>query len=196
MNIIILAGGEGTRMGHVDKAAVEVNCISLLHMLVSGLAADHNIVVVSPRNIEGLFTAYEDPPLGGPLAGIATGFKALQQHYPDEKHTAILAVDAPYSAEMLPLLLARLEATPDADAALTLAEDGWVQPLCAVWSTPSLDAALTRLEASGGTRNRPVKALLKQSIHIIEVPGNGSEKDYDTVAELQKLGTVKIPKEH
>ncbi|BAU95578.1 molybdopterin-guanine dinucleotide biosynthesis protein A [Corynebacterium suranareeae] len=184
MNIIILAGGEGKRMGGVNKAAVEVDGRSLLNILLSRLDPKDQIVVVSPAKIPGVRTVCEDPPLGGPVAGIAAGFDAFGT---SDEFTAVLAVDAPYSAEMLPALSLDIG---EADVAVTLSQDGWVQPLCALWRTQSLKLAL---DSMGETRNRPAKALLKQVTHIIEVKGNGSEKDYDTVAELQSLGEVSLP---
>ncbi|AGT05185.1 putative molybdopterin-guanine dinucleotide biosynthesis protein [Corynebacterium glutamicum MB001] len=187
MNIIILAGGEGKRMGGVDKAAVAVDGRTLLDILLSQLDPEDDVVVVSPAIIDGITTVCEEPPLGGPVAGIEAGLNSFEHAH---EFTAILAVDAPYSAAMLPLLQAQIG---KADVAVTLAADGWVQPLCALWRSGSLEAVIHSL---GETRNRPAKALLKQAGHIVEVGGDGTEKDYDTVAELEVLGNVTLPKAH
>ncbi len=188
MNVIILAGGEGSRMGGVDKAAVELNGRTLLGHLLDdlggGQGGEHAIVVVSPNAIDGVQTTSEHPPLGGPVAGIAAGALAL----PDEEDfTAVLAVDAPQSAAFLPVLRA---AMGGADVAVAVAGDGWVQPLCAVWRTASLHRVLREL---GDVRNRPARALLKMAEQVVEVPGDGTESDYDTVEELSALGAVKLP---
>ena len=187
MNIIILAGGEGKRMGGVDKAAVAVDGRTLLEILLSQLDPKHDIVVVSPTSIDGIKTTCEEPPLGGPVAGIEAGLNSFEHAH---EFTAILAVDAPYSASMLPLLQTQIG---KGDVAVTLGSDGWVQPLCALWRSDSLQAALHSL---GETRNRPAKALLKQAGHVVEVGGDGTEKDYDTVAELAVLGDVTLPETH
>lgn len=184
MNVIILAGGQGTRMGGVDKAAVQLNGRRLLDYLLDQLGAAHNVVVVSPHPVGDIPTTSEQPPLGGPVAGIAAGVAALPE---TEQFTAVLAVDAPYSAEMLPALRT---AIGDADVAVTLAHDGWIQPLCALWSTASLVKALAEL---GEVRNRSVKALLRMATRVVEVPGDGTETDYDTVEELSTLGAVELP---
>lgn len=184
MNVIILAGGEGRRMGGVDKAAVALNGRTLLDHLLDELGDAHHIIVVSPHDIAGVSTTTEDPPLGGPVAGIAAGATGLAT---TERFTAVLAVDAPHSARLLPRLQA---AIGDADVAVTVARDGWIQPLCAVWQTTSL---LTALRELGEVRNRPARALLKVARRVIQVPGDGHEADYDTVAELSTLGVVELP---
>lgn len=171
-------------MGGVNKAAVSVNGRTLLDILVSQLDPADEVVVVSPAAIPGHITVCENPPLGGPVAGIEVGFSTFATTH---EYTAVLAVDAPHSAAMLPHLAT---AIGQADAAVTLGLDGWMQPLCALWRSTSLEAALANL---GRTRNRPAKALIQQATQLIEVPGNGSEKDYDTVAELQVLGEVTVP---
>lgn len=187
MNVIILAGGQGTRMGGVDKATVELNGRRLLDYLLERLGSGHNVVVVSPHPVEGVITTSEQPPFGGPVAGIAAGVAALP---PTAEFTAVLAVDAPFSAEMLPALHRAIGEADEADVAVTLAHDGWIQPLCAVWSTSSLTRALADL---GEVRDRSVKSLLRKAATVIEVSGNGTETDYDTIGELSALGEVELP---
>lgn len=185
MNVIILAGGEGSRMGGVDKAAVRLDGRTLLTYLLESLGArEHRVIVVSPREIKGVATISEQPPLGGPVAGIAAGVQALPG---DAEFTAVLAVDAPYSAEFLPTLVAAIGA---ADVAVTRAADGWIQPLCALWRTDSLRRVLGQI---GDVRDRPAKSLLRVAGVVVEVPGDGTEADYDTVEELSALGDVELP---
>lgn len=183
MNVIILAGGQGTRMGGVNKAAVQLNGRRLVDHLLDQLD-DHAVIVVSPHPLPGIITTSEQPPFGGPVAGIAAGIAELDPH---SEFTAVLAVDAPHSAEMLPVLQAAIDTS---DVAVTVAADGWIQPLCAVWRTPSLIRALATL---GEVRDRPVKALLRQVATMVEVAGDGSETDYDTIGELTTLGEVELP---
>lgn len=186
VNVIILAGGEGSRMGGVDKSAVLLDGRPLLRHLLDSLGREHAVVVVSPREIAGVPSVSEQPPLGGPVAGIAAGAHALPR---EAEFTAVLAVDAPRSAQFLPVLTA---AIGEADVAVTVAADGWLQPLCALWRTESLHLAL---EALDGVRDRPAKALLRLAETVVEVPGDGRETDYDTLAELSGLGVVELPPE-
>ncbi len=184
MNVIILAGGQGSRMGGVNKAAVQLNGRPLLNILLDNLEGNHSIIVVSPHHVEGVSTVSEHPPLGGPVAGISAGAHALPRA---AEFTAVLAVDAPASALFLPRLHQEIGT---ADVAVTVATDGWIQPLCALWRTDALHRVL---EEIGEVRDRPAKALLRHAVTVVEVPGDGTETDYDTVEELSALGDVELP---
>lgn len=193
IDVIIVAGGRGKRMGGVDKATVTVNGERLIdHLLdeVSILDALQQVVVVSSRNLSirpGVKTTAEDPPFSGPVAGILAGVDALRDAAADR--TAILAVDAPESATLIPELN---EALDDSDAQVAVIREagGHLQPLCAVWDTESLWLALNEM---GETADKPAKALIAAAEAITEVAGSGEERDYDTLEELADFGEVELP---
>ena len=118
----------------------------------------------------------ESPLFGGPVAGIAAGHAAL----PSIPLTAILAVDAPDSPQMLPELRSA-RATAGADVAVA-SLDGHLQPLCAVWRTEALSQALSSV---GSPRNQPAMRLLRQAAQVTEVPASAAARDIDTVDELR-----------
>lgn len=178
LGIIVLAGGRSTRMG-ADKAQVKVNGRLLVDALVAGLPEDRPRIVVSSRDL-GMPTVSEDPPFGGPVAGIVAGLEAIKTRW-----VAVLAVDAPRSAEALPRLA---EAIGDADCAVVVNEAGFDEPLCALWRRESLRAAIQTC----GSRDVAAKAPLRQAQHVVRVPGDGSERDFDTPAELAKLGLIEL----
>lgn len=184
LGVIILAGGRSTRMG-ADKAAVRVDGVRLVDALLASLPPDLPRVVVSPFDL-GVPTVSEDPPFGGPVAGIAAGCEALHTEL-----IGVLAVDAPASASLLPQLTRAVlgtEAHAPADAAAVRAADGQIQPLCAVWRRPVLVEQLGR----AGTRNVAAKALLGGVEKLVLINGTGAERDYDTAAELAELGEVEL----
>ncbi|WP_257158679.1 molybdenum cofactor guanylyltransferase [Corynebacterium cystitidis] len=181
LGVIILAGGRSTRMG-ADKAQVQVDGVRLVDRIVAGLADDIPYVVVSPYDL-GIPTVSEDPPFGGPVAGIATGAAAL-----DTELKAVLSVDAPDSPALLDSLKVALESS-SSDVAVVQAADGFLQPLCALWTASGLDAALRAL---GDPRDKSAKKLLLAAGSRVEVAGDGREVDYDTVAELGQLGKVEL----
>lgn len=193
IDVIIVAGGRGKRMGGVDKATVTVNGERLIDLLldeVSILDALQQVVVVSSRNLSirpGVKTTAEDPPFSGPVAGILAGVDALRDAAADR--TAILAVDAPESATLIPELN---EALDDSDAQVAVIREagGHLQPLCAVWDTESLWLALNEM---GETADKPAKALIAAAEAITEVAGSGEERDYDTLEELADFGEVELP---
>ncbi|MFF0266274.1 molybdenum cofactor guanylyltransferase [Kribbella sp. NPDC004536] len=72
---LVLAGGGSTRFGGVDKAMLVLDGVSLLDRVLTATAAAEETVVVGAMR-----TAYrpvqwtlEDPPAGGPVAGLAAG---------------------------------------------------------------------------------------------------------------------------
>jgi molybdenum cofactor guanylyltransferase len=186
LSVIVLAGGRGQRMGGVDKAQVTLDGVRLVDHLLGQLGG-HPVVVVSPQAELGVAVPVvsEDPPFGGPVAGIAAGFRALEE----PGFVAVLSVDAPDSPALLPLLADALTHHPDADAAVVRAADGHVQPLCAVWRAAGLSRALGRLDT---VRDQAAKKLLRAADLVIEVGGDGTERDYDTPGELAERGEVGI----
>lgn len=193
LDVIIVAGGRAKRMGGVDKAAVTVNGERLIdHLLdeVSVLDALQQVIVVSSRDLQvrpGVKLTAEEPAFSGPVAAIYAGAAAL--HERAAERTAILAVDAPESANLIPELTEALDES-GAEAAVIREESGHLQPLCAVWHTESLWLAINEL---GETADRPVKALLEQANSVTEVAGTGEERDYDTLHELADFGEVDLP---
>lgn len=103
LGVIILTGGLGARMG-ADKAVLDwagARAVDRLADLARSLGAVA-IVSAGPRDY-GLPVAAEDPPGGGPVAGIVAGARALSGC----TRVLALAVDAPtLTADDLASLLA------------------------------------------------------------------------------------------
>lgn len=193
LGVIVLAGGQGTRMGGVDKASVRLDGTRLVDLVLSGLEPFHPdaVTVVSPREValpDGVARVSEDPPYGGPVAGIDAGAKSLDGH----RFIAVLSVDAPASPRALGPLAQALSDAPEADVAVVRAGDGVLQPLCALWRGSSLLAALSTYES---VRDHSAKSLLKATTQVVEIDAAGTAADYDTVAELSELGEVSLPED-
>jgi molybdopterin-guanine dinucleotide biosynthesis protein A len=71
---IVLAGGQARRFGS-DKLAADVDGRSLLEIALDGLPDDWRVAVVGPRRrlLREVAFLREDPPGGGPAAGLITG---------------------------------------------------------------------------------------------------------------------------
>lgn len=183
--VIVLAGGRSSRMG-ADKAQVRVNGVRLVDALLAGLPAGMPYVVVSPFDL-GFETVSEDPPFGGPVAGIAAGSRALATPL-----IAVLAVDAPQSAQLVPQLVDAVLTPTDAgslpDVAVVEDDEGHLQPLCGVWRAASLSNALEAVNP----RDAAAKALLRAAGSVVTVRGDGSERDYDTPEQLAELGEIEL----
>src|SRR4051794_36678604 len=93
LGAIILTGGQSSRMGR-DKAAMAWNgrsAVDRLAELARALGAAR--IVTAGAAAPGLPAAREDPPGGGPAAGLMAAAGLLQDNGCDR--ALVLAVDAP-----------------------------------------------------------------------------------------------------
>ena len=182
---VILAGGGGQRLGGVSKADLRLGQRRLLDIVLSGLgpAVDGDAVVVAPRDVEvppGVRRTLEDPPDGGPVAGLAAGLAALAG-----SHALVLvtAVDSPGLVDLAPLLVAALSARPDADG--VVARGGEPAPFRQYLQAVYRAGPLRRLLADAGqVRNRGVARTLRV-LNLVEMPSPADLcRDIDTPDDL------------
>lgn len=177
---VVLSGGTAARMDGVDKAGIEVAGRTLLALALDAVVDAAEVVVVGacvPTARPVTFTR-EDPPSGGPAAGLLTGRDALL-HPP--AWLGVLAVDMPrVTADTFRRLR---EAATGHDAAFLLDATGRRQ-LAGVVRTARLDAVRPDREAQ---HNLPLHRLLA-ALDVAEVPAEGDEgRDVDTWADLRDL---------
>jgi molybdenum cofactor guanylyltransferase len=149
---LILAGGQGSRMGGADKALLVLEGQSLIARLLETLRPQTSRQVIvangalerfSGLGAEVLADAWPGQPsdLVGPLAGIYTGLAHVQTG-------DVLCV--PVDAHLLPTeLYARLEkARQEAGASIACVHDGAdLQPLCCLLPASAAASALAALQA-------------------------------------------------
>ncbi|MPV37001.1 NTP transferase domain-containing protein, partial [Georgenia subflava] len=73
---VVLAGGTGRRLGGAAKPEVTLHGRRLLDHALGATAGAGRVVVVAPPAVDvpaGVVRALEDPPHGGPVAGVAAG---------------------------------------------------------------------------------------------------------------------------
>lgn len=110
--VVILAGGTAKRMGGVSKPDVVVGGKTLLVRAIEEIrvvAPAAAIVVVAPPQVaipQGVSRVLEDPPFGGPVAGIAAGFEKLTtlSGYRPGSLVGLLTCDAPLAPRLYPAL--------------------------------------------------------------------------------------------
>ncbi|MFE5775415.1 molybdenum cofactor guanylyltransferase [Brachybacterium sp. NPDC056505] len=81
--MIVLGGGEGRRLGGVSKPDLLLGGRRLLDRVLDAGSGCAPLVVVAPDSVEvpsGVLRTLEDPPAGGPVAGIAAGLALLRAH--------------------------------------------------------------------------------------------------------------------
>ena len=252
LDVVVLAGGTGRRLGGASKPDVVARGARLLDHVLTGLAglsgladmagpasgaepteraAPENrgpavataaaaarvgrVVVVAPAEVAlpaGILRALEDPPLGGPVAGIAAGLARLAEFSGSSgssgspelpgspgstapaarvahtaapaELTAVVTCDAPESGRALPALVAAARSAQDADGACALDGDH-VQYLLGVYRT----AALTQCVAPGGAALRDVsvrRALGGLSVvHVDLGELRSAARDLDTWEDVR-----------
>jgi molybdopterin-guanine dinucleotide biosynthesis protein A len=163
-SVIVLSGGTNKRFGS-DKSQALLKGETLLDHVLSFIPAGIKTVIVGKD-------VFEQPPLGGPVAGIARGVREV-----DTEYVAIAAVDMPYGSSLFPQLL---EAITD-DAAMPVDSQGFKQPLCGIYRRQALLAALAKLGDVHGQSMRALCDLLL--INEISVEA-GALVDIDTPEDL------------
>ncbi|WP_210651105.1 molybdenum cofactor guanylyltransferase [Nocardioides sp. SYSU D00065] len=178
---VVLAGGTAARMDGVDKASVELAGRTLLAYAVDAFVDADEVVVVGPdgvRTERPVTFVREDPPRGGPVAGLLTGVDALL-HRP--RVVGVLAVDMP---RVTPSTLRRLRAAAQGhDGAFLVDGDGRRQ-LAGVLDAARLDGVRPDREQQHGMAMHRLLAPLD----LAEVRAAGDEGvDVDTWADLRDL---------
>lgn len=139
---IVLAGGEGRRMGGAMKPLLRINDRTIISRVLEAVGDADRIVVVGPPELaselprDAVLTR-EDPPGGGPAIAAAAGFGMCKEA--DE--VAVVGAD-------LPFLTRRALATlrqESGELALYGDDEGRWQSMVALWRAPALSRALERV---------------------------------------------------
>lgn len=202
LHALILGGGTARRLGGVSKPDVTYQGRRLLDHVLSSLpdAVTGRRVVVAPDSVavpDDVLRTLEDPPFGGPVAGIAAGLAVLEPE--DDDLVAILTCDAPRAGEAIPTLLAALaDADPRRDASPAIASsapaasadcaigrdaNGREQYLLGVYRVAALT---TRIEQWGSDdlAGAPVwKFISALRASVVDLPAELTH-DIDTPADL------------
>ncbi|WP_298459872.1 NTP transferase domain-containing protein [uncultured Cellulomonas sp.] len=192
---VVLAGGEGRRLGGVSKPELGVAGRTLLDRALDATVGARRVVVVGPPHLArpGVTTVLEEPPLGGPVAGLHAGLAALRgartaSDADPDRHVLVLACDVPQAAAAVPALWAALDAHPDADGA-HLVRDGRAQPV-ALHRDAALRRAVAALDAAEGVRGMPLRRLLRRLRMVDVADPAGHSADADTWHDVATLETV------
>lgn len=196
--VVVLGGGGSRRLGR-DKLAVDLGGRTVLQHLLDGLALQapgvQVVVVGTPRPVEFPVTwRLEEPPGGGPVAGIAAGLSTATDltdlddltdltDLDDEDVVAVVAGDQPFGASGLPVLLAALG--PDVDGVLAVDGSGREQPLLGVYRVGPLRRAIGSQPAGRRVRD-VVRALRLGRVRVIPA----ASLDVDTEADVEAARAV------
>ncbi|MFE5293778.1 molybdenum cofactor guanylyltransferase [Isoptericola sp. NPDC056618] len=199
---VILAGGRATRLGGVPKPTVVLDGATLLDRALAAARDAARTVVVGPDPVlppgRDVLATREDPPFGGPVAGLDAGLRALDAAaVPAPAHDAppwvlVLAVDVPRAGDAVPLLRAAVDLpVGDLDGAY-LVREGHAQWLVGLYRRDALRRALDAVAASAspgaaGLAGVPVRRLVAE-LSCAEVPDRDAvSADVDTWDDLRRL---------
>lgn len=188
---IVLGGGRSRRMGR-DKMGVLLEGRSLLRRTVdAALGWAECVVVVAPEpdgwesDPRVIFTL-EDPPFGGPVAGIAAATAILLAA--EQVDEALLLAGDLAAPEAVVGTLAEVE--PGADGVVLRDEEGWSQYLAGRYR---FDALVAAIDALDGARDLSVRRALRRiDLAQVDAPSTVT-KDLDTPEDLASLALWGAP---
>lgn len=191
LGLVVLAGGEGRRLGGRDKAVLELGGRRLVdHVLaaLAGLDGPRVLVRGSLGDVDDVDVPQVPDvlPHAGPLAGIVSGLEALAA---DVAQAAVVAVDtaAPSLA-----VLRHLEAVRGSAEVAAPVVGGKLQPLHAVYATTAATGLRTELDAG---ERRVVAAVERLDVRRVDADelaiaglGVAFTEDIDTPDQLARWG--------
>lgn len=176
---LVLAGGAARRLDGADKPALRVGGRTLLDRVLAACPDAAATVVVGPeRPTErgGLRWCREEPPGGGPVAGVAAGLAEVTAEV-----VLLLAADLPFLDRAAVARL--LDGLSGHDGALLVDADGRDQPLAGAYRTAALRA---RLDELGPPAGLPLRRLLGPlRLHRLPDP-DATALDCDTWDDLAR----------
>ncbi|TRY16899.1 molybdenum cofactor guanylyltransferase [Tessaracoccus rhinocerotis] len=190
---LIIGGGRSKRMG-TNKGELTLEGRTLLERAVDAVTDASLAIVVAqeveltpaPRWPEVRFTL-ENPPFGGPVAGIAAGVAQLSDRS-DAEEVIVLPVDAPSVSDAAGELGA---ARPGPDGVVLQDQQGWPQYLFGRYRLGSLRRALGELGRVRGASVRSFGELLNVARVVVD---HDLIADVDTPEQAIEAG-IDLPRE-
>jgi molybdopterin-guanine dinucleotide biosynthesis protein A len=180
---LILAGGQGMRMGQIDKGLVTLRGYPLVMHVLARLAPQVGPIIISANQNAAVYAdlghAVVPDRLGGfagPLAGLEAGLLACRTPY-----LLTVPCDAPFLPRTLAQTLAAGLENAAADVAVAWAE-GRAQPVFALMRS-SLAAHLSAFLAAGGRKVDAWQATLR-SVAVSCEDETGAFRNLNTRADV------------
>lgn len=163
--VVILAGGEGSRMGGLDKCLLSLGGATILSRLITGLMKQSHQLYLNVNGDGERFAPCALPripdrlPGIGPLGGLASAMEFLDAQKAPCNWLLSVAGDCPFLPDdLLPRLLAAAEHDQDVIYCRSKRRDHFV---IALWSRSVLPRLVSYIEGGG----RSVGAFVRQLRH-------------------------------
>lgn len=172
---LVLCGGDSRRLG-VDKTRAVLGGTSVLDRLLEALPGSWPVVAVGPSRATGRDVRWtrEEPPGGGPVAGVATGLALVSTDL-----VVVVAGDMPFAGPSAIRLVGVLNGDATTDAVAARDPSGRTNPLLAAYRTDALRAALPAPPAG-----QPARSLLVMAHATLDV-SEVDALDVDTPEALE-----------
>lgn len=176
---IVLAGGRGSRLGGIDKAALEIDGETLLARTLRAVAGADRVVVVGDvvvgdAELDDVIVVQESPRFSGPASAVGAAIEQVRSPY-----VLLAGCDQPFLAEAIDALLAAV----DGDGAVAVDAAGRRQHLMSVIHAAALRSSMA---AQTTLVNLSVHALLGP-LDLVEVPVSPrAALDIDTWHDREK----------
>lgn len=179
--VCILAGGQSTRMGGIDKAIITIHGERMIDVVINRLRPQAGFIVISgPDDKATGLTCLPDDPAGprGPTAALWSVCKWMNHYHPDATGFYTVPVDAPLFPSDL---IARLT-NPNV---CTIARDTTsTHPTFAYWDTQILRSAFDKI----GPGQNPAIHRLAEFCNAKQVLfGAGAFTNINTPADLERV---------
>jgi molybdopterin-guanine dinucleotide biosynthesis protein A len=205
IDAIVLAGGRSSRLSGRAKSELVYQGATLLDRTVQAAidAGSRSIVVVGtarPSLVDAgkparIVLTREDPPFGGPAAGIGAGMASLDAANTNPGTAVlVLACDLPQIGAALAPVLAALPLTDGVDGVVLADQSGIHQPLTAVYDRVALANSLEARRRHAPLDGLSMRALVDGlRLSAVRAPA-GTADDIDTWADAARHG-VSVPPE-
>ncbi|WP_243074077.1 molybdenum cofactor guanylyltransferase [Microbacterium sp. SS28] len=186
---ILLAGGRASRVGGAVKPLFDVGGRTLLARAVAAArdAGAQPIIVAAPQLDPALEVEWvlEDPPFGGPVAGIVAALSRSEGWVPEPDWTFVLACDLPRIDAAVARLRSDILLLPsDTDGVCLADASSRPQWLTAAYRTPVLRRAASGLPDAG--RNASVRDLVHDLAVAALAAPDDLTADVDTWEDLHR----------
>ncbi len=181
---VIVAGGAARRLGGVSKPLIDINGTNLIQYALNAARRATQTVVVGPITVHhpASLTTSEEPPGGGPVAGLAAGLARVD---PAPSWVLVLACDTPRAERAVHGLEAAARDCPAGTDGVWMTDPrGREQPLLALYRAAALHSAIASLDTVVGTSMRALTSALAMA--AVPDPMNLSH-DADTWEDVETL---------
>ena len=196
---LILAGGEGSRLGFKEKALIDINGRPLISLIIERLEKVVDTIIIAVRDeaqgellnsrITGCGFAYDTYKNRGPLAGVLSGLSACNDEY-----CFIAACDMPFINSKIVKML--FEDCQGFDAAIPCWNDGLLEPLHAVYRCePMLKETRKAIEKGENIILAPISRLKVNCVAVDDIkkpdPRLRTFMNVNTPEDLKRIEEIK-----